>query len=37
MVQTNLLLVDDFGVLYRLKQMLAIERQLKLHLNRIED
>ena len=31
------LFVDDLGVLYRSKQMLAIERQLKLHLNRIED
>ena len=31
------LFYDDFGVSYRLKHMQAIERQLQLHLNRIED
>ena len=31
------LFVDDFGVSYRSKHMHAIERQLQLHLNRIED
>ena len=31
------LFVDDFGVSYRSKHMQAIERQLQLHLNRIED
>ena len=31
------LFVDDFGVSYRSKHMQAIERQLHLHLNRIED
>ena len=31
------LFVDDFGVSYRSKHMHAIERQLRLHLNRIED
>ena len=33
----NSLFVDDFGVSYRSKHMHAIERQLQLHLNRIED
>ena len=31
------LFVDDFGVSYQSKHMHAIERQLQLHLNRIED
>ena len=31
------LFVDDFGVSYRSKHMHAIERQLQLHLNGIED
>ena len=31
------LFVDDFGVSYRSKHMQAIERQLQLHLNGIED
>ena len=31
------LFVDDFGVSYRSKHMHAIERQLQLYLNRIED
>ena len=29
--------VDDLGVSYRSKHMQAIERQVQLHLNRIED
>ena len=31
------LFVDDFGVSYRFKHIPAIERQLQLHSNRIED
>ena len=31
------LFVDDFGVSYRSKHMQAIERQLQLHLNKVED
>ena len=31
------LFIDDFGVSYRSKHMHAVERQLQLHLNRIED